>query len=296
MKIGIDLGGTKTEGILIDNDGIELKRDRIKTEKNYEGTIKGIVSIVKQFEKEFGNSSSIGIGMPGAISSDSALVKNANSIWLNGKPLKKDLQTVLDRKINLENDANCFTLSEAVDGAGKGHAVVFGVIIGTGTGGGIVVNNKVLRGKNNIAGEWGHISLPNRTENEKKYVKECYCGKNGCMETYVSGPGFASVFNLKNNTDYDSHKILDELKNEKEQAKVAFDQYVDHLARGLSLVCNILDPDIIVLGGGMSNISYIYENIDEAFKKYIFSDTFDTKVVKNYHGDSSGVRGAAWLS
>ena len=296
MKIGIDLGGTKTEGILIDNDGIELKRDRIKTEKNYEGTIKGIVSIVKQFEKEFGNSSSIGIGMPGAISSDSALVKNANSIWLNGQPLKKDLQIALDRKINLENDANCFTLSEAVDGAGKGHAVVFGVIIGTGTGGGIVVDNKVLPGKNNIAGEWGHISLPNRTDNEKKYVKECYCGKNGCMETYVSGPGFASVFNLKNNTDYDSHKILDELKNEKEQAKVAFDQYVDHLARGLSLVCNILDPDIIVLGGGMSNISYIYENIDEAFKKYIFSDTFDTKVVKNYHGDSSGVRGAAWLS
>ena len=296
MKIGIDLGGTKTEGILIDNDGIELKRDRIKTEKNYEGTIKGIVSIVKQFEKEFGNSSSIGIGMPGAISSDSALVKNANSIWLNGQPLKKDLQIALDRKINLENDANCFTLSEAVDGAGKGHAVVFGVIIGTGTGGGIVVDNKVLPGKNNIAGEWGHISLPNRTDNEKKYVKECYCGKNGCMETYVSGPGFASVFNLKNNTDYDSHRILDELKNEKEQAKVAFDQYVDHLARGLSLVCNILDPDIIVLGGGMSNISYIYENVDEAFKKYIFSDTFDTKVVKNYHGDSSGVRGAAWLS
>ena len=296
MKIGIDLGGTKTEGILIDNDGIELKRDRIKTEKNYEGTIKGIVSIVKQFEKEFGNSSSIGIGMPGAISSDSALVKNANSIWLNGQPLKRDLQIALDRKINLENDANCFTLSEAVDGAGKGHTVVFGVIIGTGTGGGIVVDNKVLPGKNNIAGEWGHISLPNRTDNEKKYVKECYCGKNGCMETYISGPGFASVFNLKNNTDYDSHKILDELKNEKEQAKVAFDQYVDHLARGLSLVCNILDPDIIVLGGGMSNISYIYENIDEAFKKYIFSDTFDTKVVKNYHGDSSGVRGAAWLS
>jgi len=296
MKIGIDLGGTKTEGILIDNEGIELKRDRIKTEKNYEGTIKGIVSIVKKFEKEFGNSSSIGIGMPGAISSDSALVKNANSIWLNGQPLKRDLQIALDRKINLENDANCFTLSEAVDGAGKGHSVVFGVIIGTGTGGGIVVNHKVLRGKNNIAGEWGHISLPNRTDDEKKYVKECYCGKNGCMETYISGPGFASVFNLTNNTDYDSHKILDELKNEKEQAKVAFDQYVDHLARGLSLVCNILDPDIIVLGGGMSNISYIYENIHEAFKKYIFSDTFDTKVVKNYHGDSSGVRGSAWLS
>ena len=296
MKIGIDLGGTKTEGILIDDSGKELSRTRIKTEKNYDGTVKGIISIVKKFENDFGYIKSVGIGMPGAISTDSALVKNANSIWLNGKPFKTDLAKELNKNINLENDANCFTLSEAVDGAGKGHAVVFGVIIGTGTGGGIAINQKVLTGKNNIAGEWGHISLPNRTDNEKKYVKECYCGKNGCMETYVSGPGFASVFNLTNNTDYDSHKILDELKNEKEQAKVAFDQYVDHLARGLSLVCNILDPDIIVLGGGMSNISYIYENVDEAFKKYIFSDTFDTKVVKNYHGDSSGVRGAAWLS
>ncbi|PPR48806.1 MAG: Fructokinase [Alphaproteobacteria bacterium MarineAlpha5_Bin4] len=296
MKIGIDLGGTKTEGILIDDDGKELTRDRIKTEKNYEGTIKGIVSIVKEFEKKFGNSTSVGIGMPGAISTDSALVKNANSIWLNEQPLKKDLQIALDRKINLENDANCFTLSEAVDGAGKEHSVVFGVIIGTGTGGGIVVNNKVLRGKNNIAGEWGHIGLPNRTNNEKKYVKKCYCGKDGCMETYVSGPGFASVFNLTYNTEYDSHKILDDLKNEDKNAIKAFDQYVDHLARGLSLVCNVLDPDIIVLGGGMSNISYIYENIDESLKKYIFSDTFDTKIVKNFHGDSSGVRGAAWLS
>ncbi len=296
MKIGIDLGGTKTEGILIDDNGKELTRNRIKTEKDYNGTIQGIVSLVKQFEKKFGNSSSVGIGMPGAISADSALVKNANSIWLNGQPLKKDLQIALDRKVNLENDANCFTLSEAVDGAGKGYPVVFGVIIGTGTGGGIVINNKVLRGKNNIAGEWGHISLPNRTDQEKKYVKECYCGKNGCMETYISGPGFANVFNLINNTEYDSHKIIEELKNENESASKAFDNYVDHLARGLSLVCNVLDPDIIVLGGGMSNIPYIYENIDEALKKYIFSDTFDTKVVKNHHGDSSGVRGAAWLS
>ena len=296
MKIGIDLGGTKTEGILIDNSGKELSRNRIKTEKNYDGTIQGIISIVKKFENDFGNSESVGIGMPGAVSSDSALVKNANSIWLNGKPFKKDLEKELSRNVNLENDANCFALSEAVDGAGKGHSVVFGVIIGTGTGGGIVVNHKVINGKNNIAGEWGHVSLPNRSEDEKKYVNKCYCEKNGCMETYVSGPGFASGFNLRHNTNHDSHTIIEEFNNNEQRAIAALDTYVDHLARGLSLVCNILDPDIIVLGGGMSNISYIYENINNTLKKNIFSNTFDTKVVKNIHGDSGGVRGAAWLS
>ena len=296
MKIGIDLGGTKTEGILIDDSGKELSRTRIKTEKNYDGTVKGIISIVKKFENNFGYIKSVGIGMPGAISTDSALVKNANSIWLNGKPFKTDLAKELNKNINLENDANCFTLSEAVDGAGKGHAVVFGVIIGTGTGGGIAINQKVLTGKNNIAGEWGHISLPNRSDDEKKFVKQCYCEKSGCMETYVSGPGFASCFNLKHKTNFDSHAILEEFRSNDQRAIEALDMYVDHLARGLSLVCNILDPDIIVLGGGMSNISYIYDHIDTSLKKYIFSDTFNTKVVKNIHGDSGGVRGAAWLS
>ena len=296
MKIGIDLGGTKTEGILIDDSGKELSRTRIKTEKNYEGTIRGIISIVKNFENDFGDSKSVGIGMPGAVSSDSALVKNANSIWLNGKPFRTDLESQLDRKVNLENDANCFALSEAVDGAGKGHPVVFGVIIGTGTGGGISINQKVITGKNNIAGEWGHVSLPNRSDDEKKYVSQCYCKKNGCMETYVSGPGFANCFNLKHKTNFDSHDILSEFNKNQKRALEALDNYVDHLARGLSLVCNILDPDIIVLGGGMSNISYIYEGINNSLKKYIFSDTFDTKVVKNIHGDSGGVRGAAWLS
>tara|TARA_B100001996_G_scaffold366429_1_gene337124 strand:+ start:140 stop:1030 length:891 start_codon:yes stop_codon:yes gene_type:complete len=296
MKIGIDLGGTKTEGILIDNGGKELSRHRIKTEKNYEGTIRGIISIVKKFENDFGNSESVGIGMPGAVSSDSALVKNANSIWLNGKPFKRDLEKKLNRNVNLENDANCFALSEAVDGAGKGYPVVFGVIIGTGTGGGISINNKVINGRNNIAGEWGHVNMPDRTEDEKKYVKKCYCNKNGCMETYVSGPGFASCFNLKHNTNYNSHQILEEFNNNKERAIEALNNYVDHLARGLSLVCNILDPDIIVLGGGMSNIPYIYKHINNSLKNYIFSDTFNTKVVKNLHGDSGGVRGAAWLS
>ena len=296
MKIGIDLGGPKTEGILIDESGKELSRTRIQTIKNYDGTIEGIIKIVKKFENEFGASKSVGIGMPGAVSTDSSLVKNANSIWLNGKPFRIDLEKQLNRKVNLENDANCFALSEAVDGAGKGHPVVFGVIIGTGTGGGISINKKVLTGRNNIAGEWGHVGLPNRSEDEKKYVSQCYCKKNGCMETYVSGPGFANCFNLKYKTNYDSHAILEEFNKKERRAIDALNNYVDHLARGLSLVCNILDPDIIVLGGGMSNISYIYENINNSLKNYIFSDTFHTKVVKNIHGDSGGVRGAAWLS
>tara|TARA_B110000116_G_C16788105_1_gene562108 strand:- start:72 stop:959 length:888 start_codon:yes stop_codon:yes gene_type:complete len=295
MKIGIDLGGTKTEGILINHEGKELERKRIITEKNYDGTINGILSLVKEFENNFGDSETIGIGMPGAVSTDSALVKNANSIWLNGKPLKKDLEKILNRKINLENDANCFALSEAVDGAGKGKKVVFGVIIGTGTGGGIVVDQKVLQGRNNIAGEWGHITLPNRTENEKEFNKKCYCEKDGCIETYVSGPGFASCFNLRHKTNLDSHEIIKDYPKS-ENSINALTQYVDHLARGLSIVINVLDPDVIVLGGGMSNVDYIYKNINDELKQYVFTDNFHTKVVKNIHGDSGGVRGAAWLS
>ena len=295
MKIGIDLGGTKTEAILIDHDGKELSRKRIKTEKNYQGTLIGIKSLVVEFENKFGSVESIGIGMPGAVSADSSLVKNANSIWLNGQPLKKDLENKLDREINLENDANCFALSEAVDGAGKNYSVVFGVIIGTGVGGGIVVNKKVLQGTNKIGGEWGHIPLPNRTDLEKQHSNKCYCGFSGCMETYVSGPGFASVFQSINNENLDTHQIIDGFQKKDNRCIEALDNYVDHLARGLSLVVNILDPDVIVLGGGMSNIDYIYENINNRLQKFVFSDTLRTKVVKNFHGDSGGVRGAAWL-
>ena len=295
MKIGIDLGGTKTEAILIDNEGIELFRKRIVTQKNYEGTIEGIKALVKDFEKKFGEVESVGIGMPGAVSLDSSLVKNANSIWLNGKPLKKDLEKSLKRKIALENDANCFTLSEAVDGAGKDYKVVFGVIIGTGVGGGIVIDKKVISGINKISGEWGHISLPHRTDFEKKHAKQCYCGHSGCIETYVSGPGFEHIFNSINRENLSSHQIIEGYINNDKRCAEALKNYVNYLARGLTLVINILDPDIIVLGGGMSNIDFIYENIDTELKKYVFSDSVKTKIVKHFHGDSSGVRGAAWL-
>ena len=295
MKIGIDLGGTKTESILIDQKGHELFRKRISTEKNYPGTVKGITSLIKEIETQFGNIESIGIGMPGIVSNDTSLVKNANSIWLNGKPLKKDISNILNRQVKIENDANCFALSESVDGAGKEHNIVFGVIIGTGTGGGIVINNKIIQGKNQISGEWGHTILPNQSDEDKKYVKDWWSGFNGCMESYVSGPGFTYIFNKKNNTNLDSHEIIKLLNGEDEKAIQAMDNYVDHLSRGLSNVINILDPDIIVLGGGMSNIDYIYKKINDVIKKYVISDTFNTKIVKNYHGDSSGVRGAAWL-
>ena len=295
MKIGIDLGGTKTESILIDNNGKEIFRKRIQTEKNYQGTIRGITSLVKEIEKKFEKVDSIGIGMPGIVSKYTSLVKNANSIWLNGKPLKVDLNKILDKDIKIENDANCFALSEAVDGAGKNYDVIFGVIIGTGTGGGLVLNKKIHQGVNQIGGEWGHTPLPNRSENEIKYAKKCFCGLEGCMETYVSGPGFANIFNNLNNEKFDSHQIIKEFKEGSSRAKFALENYIDQLARGLANVINIVDPEIIVLGGGMSNVNFICENINKQLIKYVVSDTFHTKVVKNKHGDSSGVRGAAWL-
>ena len=296
FKIGIDYGGTKIEGILLDQDGKQLERKRYSYERNYLSGIETVKKLVDEFDKISEESCSVGIGIPGFSSRQTGIITNANSLWLNDKPFKKDLELALNREVRLMNDANCFTLSEAVDGAGKGFEVVFGVIIGTGVGGGISINQKVIRGRNSISGEWGHIVLPSRTEDEKKYVKKCYCGKDGCLETYISGPGFSSVYNLRCNKNYNSHQILDGFNNKEKDSIFALNQYVDHLARGLSLVCNILDPDVIVLGGGMSNIDFIYENINDALKKYVFTDTLHTKVVKNIHGDSSGVRGAAWLS
>ena len=295
FKIGIDYGGTKIEGILLNENGEQIERKRYSYDRNYESGIDTIKKLVNEFDKISGESCTVGIGIPGFSSKETGLITNANSLWLNDKPFNKDLEKKLNRTVKLMNDANCFTLSEAVDGAGKNFNVVFGVIIGTGTGGGIVVNKKILKGKNNIGGEWGHIQLPNRSDDEKKFNKKCYCGLDGCMETYVSGPGFAYNYNLKNNSKIDSHEIIKNFKDNDKKAIIALNAYINHLARGLAIVSNILDPDIIVLGGGMSNIDFIYRAINKEIKKYIFSDTFITKVVKNFHGDSGGVRGAAWL-
>ena len=294
-RIGIDLGGTKTEAILIDKNGKQIFKKRIPSEKNYSGSVKSIVNLVKEIETKFSKADSIGIGMPGSISKETSLIKGANSIWLNGKPFRKDLQEELKRTINIENDANCFTLSEAVDGAAKDYSFVFGVIIGTGTGGGIVINKKIHRGKNLIVGEFGHNSLPRCKDSELKLSKPCYCGLEGCIETFISGPGFEYIFNNIYNTSFETKEIIKLSQNKDQRAISALNDYVDRLARSLSDIINILDPDVIVLGGGMSNIDYIYENIEKKLLKYVFSDTVTTKIIKNHHGDSSGVRGASWL-
>ena len=295
MRIGIDLGGTKTEALLIDKDGNKIFSKRITTEKNYEGTIQGIVNLIEEIEKKYKEIQSIGIGMPGAISLETSLIKSANSVWMNGKPLKFDLEKILNKNINIENDANCFTLSEAVDGAGQSYSIVFGVIIGTGTGSGIVIDKKIHKGKNRAAGEFGHNFLPRSDDKEISLAKKCYCGLNGCIETFLSGPGFASIFNNINKTNINSQEIVELYKKNDSRAVKALQDYVDRLARSLSDVINVIDPDVVVLGGGMSNIEYIYENIENKLSKYVFSDSVRTKVLKNKHGDSSGVRGAAWL-
>ena len=295
MRIGIDLGGTKTEAILLDYNGKKLFSKRIPTIKNYEGTIKGLINLIKEIELNFTKIDSIGVGMPGAISTETSLIKSANSVWMNGKPFKADLEKILKKNVKIENDANCFSLSEAVDGAGKNHKIVYGVILGTGTGSGIVINQKIHRGKNRAAGEFGDNFLPRSSDKEINLAEKCYCGLNGCIETFLSGPGFANIFNKSYKTNFKSEEIVKLHSQNDERAVQSLNDYIDRLARALSDVINILDPDIIVLGGGMSNIEYIYETINEKLLKYVFSDVVNTRVVKNIHGDSGGVRGAAWL-
>ena len=294
MKIGIDLGGTKTEGILIDHEGKELARNRIKTEKTYEGTISGIISIVKKFETDFGISETVGIGMPGAVSSESALVKNANSIWLNGKPFKKDLEKKIERKVNLENDANCFALSEAVDGAGKGYSSVFAVILGTGVGAGYVVDEKLIEGPNKLTGEWGQNPIPGPMDDYEKGIKR-HCGRIGAIEVFISGPGLEQYYEHLKGTKISSREIISLYRENDKLASTVMDNYFERVARSFSTFINILDPEVIVCGGGMSDIPELYDEIPKRIIPYIASDFFLTPIVKAQHGNSSGVRGAAFL-
>ncbi len=294
MYIGVDLGGTKTESIIIDKDGNEIERLRKDTPKNYNGTIDTICDLVSHLEKKFEKNCKIGIGTPGALSNETNCIKGGNSTWLNGRPLKKDIELRLNREIYLENDANCFALSEAYDGAGSSEEIVFGVILGTGVGGGLVINKKIINGYNNISGEWGHNQM-SIGSNDKWNRHDCYCGKKGCIETYLSGTGFSKHFYDQYNINLDA-KIIQKNVNEGDERSLEFIyQYLDYLARGLSQVINIVDPGVIVLGGGVSNMKQIYDNINSKLKKYVFSDTVNTKVLKNKFGDSSGVRGAASL-
>jgi fructokinase len=283
LRIGIDLGGTKIEGLALDVEGREVFRKRVPTPRgDYGATISAVQSLVREIGE-----GTVGIGIPGAESQATGLIKNANSTWLIGKPLRKDLEAALGRPVRLENDANCFALSEAVDGAGKGACVVFGVILGTGVGGGIVVDGKIIRGANAIAGEWGHNPLPQPGEQDFP-LPPCYCGRAGCIETYLSGPGLSRDHERRTGQQLKAEQIVS-------LGDQSLERYMERLARALAGVINVLDPDVIVLGGGMSNVARLYTEVPRLWGRHVFSDQVATRLSPPVHGDSSGVRGAAWL-
>jgi fructokinase len=282
VRIGVDLGGTKIEAIVLDG-AREVLRKRVATPRgDYAATIAAVAALVGE-----AGHGTVGVGIPGALSRVTGLVKNANSTWLIGKPLQQDLERALGREVRLENDANCFALSEAMDGAGKGAGVVFGVILGTGVGGGIVAHGRLLTGPNAIAGEWGHNPLPAPTAQDLP-LPGCYCGRAGCIETYLSGPGLSREHKALTGSRLGAEEIAS-LQGE------SLRRYEERLARALASVINVLDPDVIVLGGGMSNVERLYTEVPRLWSRHVFSDHVATRLVRNAHGDSSGVRGAAWL-
>ena len=295
LRLGIDLGGSKIEIAAFDEAGREVLRRRVPTPQgDYRATVGAVASLVEDVEHELHACGTLGIGIPGAESRVTGLIKNANSTCLIGQPLKRDLQALLQREVRLANDANCFALSEAVDGAAAGAEVVFGVIIGTGCGAGVVVRGQALIGANAIAGEWGHNPLPWPADHERP-GPACYCGKHGCLETWLSGPGLARDFLAATGGNLPAHAIATGAETGNLDCQAAMERYEDRLARGLAQVINVLDPDVIVLGGGLSNIGRLYENVPRRWDRYVFSDHVATRLVPPMHGDSSGVRGAAWL-
>ncbi len=295
FRIGIDLGGTKTEGAAIDGMGSVRARRRIATPAgDYRATVAAIAAIVAAIEQELGQLASVGIGMPGAISPATGLVKNANSTWLIGRPLQRDLEAALARPVRLANDANCFALSEAVDGAAAGCKTVFGAILGTGVGGGIVVGAKLLDGANAIAGEWGHNPLPWPSPPETP-GPPCWCGRSGCIETFLSGPALAADHRRHTGQSLDPPAIADAARRGDPDCRTTLARYSDRLARGLASVINLIDPDAIVLGGGLSAISALYDEVPRGWARYVFSDRVSTRLLTPAHGAASGVRGAAWL-
>jgi fructokinase len=291
LRIGIDLGGTKTEGLVINEAGKMLYGERRPTpqDRGYRAILKNIHALVLELEEKAGESCRVGIGTPGAISTRTGCLKNSNTVCLNGKPVKDDLEKILARPIRLANDANCFALSEALDGAGQGAGVVFGVILGTGVGGGIVINGQLIEGLQHIAGEWGHNVL--ETDGPP-----CYCGKHGCIETLLSGPGLAHDYALDGgDPSLDAKQIVTHAAQGDARAEAAIQRYFDRFGRALSTVINILDPDVVVLGGGMSNIARLCTDGRERVARYVFNDELRTRILPHVHGDSSGVRGAAQL-
>jgi fructokinase len=295
IRFGIDLGGTKTEIIALDEGGRELLRRRVATpSEGYDETLRQIVDLVRNAEADLGARGSVGIGTPGSLSIANGLLRGSNSVCLNGRPVKSDLEALLDRDIRMTNDANCFALSEAVDGAGQGAAVVFGAILGTGVGAGIVVRGEVLSGPNAIAGEWGHNPLPWPVDAERPGPL-CFCGKHGCIETFLSGPGLERDHRTATGENCNASAIATRAAAGDGPAAASLARYEERLARALSQVINLLDPDVIVLGGGLSNVAALYTSVPQLWGRWVFSDRVDTRLVPHRHGDSSGVRGAAWL-
>ncbi len=294
MSVGIDMGGTKIEAVALDASGAEIFRERRPTPRHdYDATVKLVAELAAAAENRLGPQRGIGVAIPGCISPKTGLIKNANSTWLNGKPLAADLAAATGREMALINDANCFVLSEATDGAGQGAEVVFGVIAGTGVGGGVAVHGRVLEGGHRLAGEWGHNPLPGMTVEEWHEAPLCYCGKRGCIESWCSGPALSEDFKRHGGSELTADAIS---ASDHPAAKAAMARWTDRFARALATVVNILDPDVIVLGGGLSNIQSLYRDLPPLVERHSFSAEAPTRIVPNKHGDSSGVRGAAWLA
>ncbi len=292
MRIGIDLGGTKVSGVLMDDSGDVAARLRRESPRgDYDATLTMLCDVITELTPTSHPDAPVGIGLPGTVSPATGLIKNANSTWLIGQPFDRDLAERSGRRIRTANDADCFALSEAVDGAGADDRTVFGVILGTGVGGGFVIDGRLLSGPNAIAGEWGHNPLPWRDHNRDP-AHPCYCGKDGCIETYLSGPGLSAHFKARTGT---ARRAEDVAGSDDEAARACMGEYTDRLARALAHVINILDPEVVVLGGGLSGIDSLYRDVPGIWGRYVFSDTVETKLLKNRHGADSGVRGAAWL-
>jgi fructokinase len=296
LRIGVDLGGTKIEAIALDAAGDILARRRAPTPAtDYDAIVRSIAVLVHEMELETNRRGSVGVGSPGALSTRSGLIKNSNTAVVNGRPLDRDLSAALQREVRVENDANCFALSEAVDGAGAGARSVFGVILGTGVGGGIVLDGRLLSGRNRVAGEWGHNPLPFMTAAEYPGAF-CFCGRRGCIETFLSGAGLERDYQRRAGVKAKSLDIARRAADDRDpHAAASLDAYRERLARGLAHVVNLIDPEVIVLGGGLSNIDELYDGLERLVEERAFSDALDTKILRNKHGDSSGVRGAAWL-
>ncbi len=295
LKIGIDLGGSKIEAAALNADRQVLARRRVATpEGDYDAILAVIVALVRETENALGAKASVGVATPGSLAAASGLLRNSNSTCLNGRPFKQDLERALGRSVRIANDANCFALSEAVDGAAAGAGTAFGVILGTGVGGGVVVDRKVLIGANAIAGEWGHNALPSMRDDERP-GPQCYCGRWGCIETFLSGPGLAADHQRVNGVALRVEEIVERASRGDPACEATLARYEERLARALAGVINLLDPDVIVLGGGLSNLERLYRNVPRLWTSHVFSDVVRTRLLMNLHGDSSGVRGAAWL-